>query len=219
MELDGSVRTSSGVQEDRLARPAVPEPDDGVLWRGVMNGDADALGDLFVRYHKEIYNFLFRRTGDWAEAEDLTSVVFLELWRGRKRAVRPGMVRAWIYGVAANVGNNSRRSRRRHAAALRRLPASVDTPDFAVDADQRLDDERKFKSARGRLERLSRHDRDVIALCVWADLTYEETAEALGVPVGTVRSRLSRAKARIKNNPASEPNTLHGWDEHEGVVR
>jgi RNA polymerase sigma factor (sigma-70 family) len=73
---------------------------------------------------------------------------------------------------------------------------------LADDADARLDDERRMRGVLKSLGRLPGREQDVLALCAWADLSYEEAAVALGVPVGTVRSRLSRARARLRElNP------------------
>jgi RNA polymerase sigma-70 factor (ECF subfamily) len=69
--------------------------------------------------------------------------------------------------------------------------------DFADDLDARIDAERQARELVGRLERLPGRHRDVVGLCVLAELTYEEAALALGIPVGTVRSRLSRARRRL----------------------
>ena len=74
-------------------------------------------GLLFERHARAIYN-CFRRTADWAVAEDLTSIVFLEAWRRRERELLPEKVLPWLYGIATNVIRNRRRSLRRHAAAL-----------------------------------------------------------------------------------------------------
>jgi RNA polymerase sigma-70 factor (ECF subfamily) len=182
-----------------------------------MEGDAEALGELFVLYQKGIYNFPFRQVGNWAEAEDLTSVVFLEIWRNRSRAIEPGMVRAWTFGVAANVSRNARRSRRRHAAALRRLSFDREMSDFSTASDSRVDDERRWKETAVLLSGLSRRDREVVALCGWAGFSYDEAALALGVPVGTVRSRLSRARARIKSNATNEASAVSGRLRQEGA--
>lgn len=173
-------------------------PTDDELWRRAGGGEAAAFGELFERHAKAVYNHLFRRTGDWSLAEELTSVVFLEAWR-RRSAVRieHESVLPWLLGVATNVLRNSWRSRRRHRAALERLPREA-AAGFADDADARLDDEARMKEILGRLRALPRREADVLALCVWASLTYEEAAVALDVPVGTVRSRLSRAKARLR---------------------
>jgi RNA polymerase sigma factor (sigma-70 family) len=80
---------------------------------------------------------------------------------------------------------------------MQRLPRERHD-DFAEDADERLDDERRMRTALRSLARLPRHEQEVLALCAWADLSYEAAALALDVPVGTVRSRLSRARERMR---------------------
>jgi len=172
--------------------------DDSTLWARSQAGDADAFGLLFERHAKAIYNYCFRRTGDWALAEDLLSVVFLEAWRRRKKELEPGMVLPWLYGIATNVLRNQWRSQRRYAAALRRVPGARDEPGFADAAESRIDDERRMREVLAVVAKLPRREQDVFALCAWAGLSYEEAATALGVPVGTVRSRLSRARARLR---------------------
>jgi RNA polymerase sigma-70 factor (ECF subfamily) len=102
-----------------------------------------------------------------------------------------------LLGVATNVLRNGWRSRTRRGAALARL-RPADEPNFADDVDGRLDDERAMRAVLGVLAQLPRREREVLSLCVWAELGYEEAAAALGIPVGTVRSRLSRARAHLR---------------------
>ena len=104
----------------------------------------------------------------------------------------------WLYGVATNVLRNHVRTLRRFRTALERLPAPEAEPDFADDAAQRLADRRRMRAVLAVFGRLPRRERDVLALCVWAELSYEEAAVALGLPVGTVRSRLARGRARLR---------------------
>jgi len=184
------------------------ETADSTLWARSRAGDKHAFGELFERHARTIYNFCFRRIGDWTVAEDLTSLVFLEAWRRRDKAVEPGKELPWLYGIATNVVHNRRRSERRHAAALRRMPAAERERGFAESADERLDDERSMKSALRLVSRLAKREQDVLVLCAWFELSYEDAALALGVPVGTVRSRLSRARAHLR-----ELDSLSG---HEG---
>lgn len=186
------------------------EPSDGTLWARARSGDEGAFGLLFERHARAIYNYCFRRTGDWATAEDLLSAVFLEAWRRRDQELDAEKVLPWLYGVATNVVRNRRRSQRRWAAALARFPAPQPEPDFASAADERVDDERTMRGALARLGSLPRREQDVFALCAWLELSYEEAAAALGIPVGTVRSRLSRARARLR-----EPERPSGHEEME----
>jgi RNA polymerase sigma factor (sigma-70 family) len=180
---------------------------DGDLWRRAVEGEPDAFGVLFERHAQAVYNYLFRRTADWALAEDMTSVVFVEAWRRRTDVrLERELLLPWLLGVATNVLRNKRRSQWRHRAALKRLPREH-AQDFADEANDRLDDERQMRTVLRTIAQLPRREQDVLALCAWAELSYEEAAVALGVPVGTVRSRLSRARARIR-----ELSAAHGHE-------
>jgi RNA polymerase sigma-70 factor (ECF subfamily) len=192
-----------GNSKPAIGHDEAMEPDDSALWSRSRTGDADAFGVLFERHASAIANYCFRRTGAWATAEDLLSIVFLEAWRRRNKELPAGVVLPWLYGIATNVVRNQRRSERRFAAALRRVPRPVPEPTFADAVDARLDDERRMGEALSLFARLPRREQDVVALCAWTGLTYEEAAIALDVPVGTVRSRLSRARARLRELDAA----------------
>jgi RNA polymerase sigma factor (sigma-70 family) len=179
-------------------------PSDADLWARSRAGDSDAFGLLFERHARLIYNYCFRRVGDSATAQDMLSMVFLEAWRRRDKALPPDKTLPWLYGIATNVTRHQRRSERRFAAALRRLPSSDAEPDFAGAADERLDYERQAQKALDLLKALPQREQDVFVLCAGMELSYEDAALALDLPVGTVRSRLSRARARLRElNPGS----------------
>jgi RNA polymerase sigma factor (sigma-70 family) len=174
------------------------EPTDAELWQRAAGGESAAFGTLFERHGRLVYNFCFRRTADWAQAEELTSVVFLEAWRRRREVhLEASSAIPWLLGVATNVLRNARRAQRRHRAALERLPREHE-PDFSTAVDARLDDERQMAAVLRVVGKLPRADQEILALCAWEGLSYEEAALALGTPVGTVRSRLSRARARLR---------------------
>ena len=178
------------------------------LWDRARRGDVEAFGRLFERHARAIYNFCFRRTADWSSAEDLTSIVFLEAWRRRDVELLPDKVLPWLYGIATNVVRNRRRSSRRHATALARFAPPDMPPDFTEEILDRLDDEREMAGVLRLVSRLPQRQQDVLALCVWTGLSYEDAALALGVPVGTVRSRLARARIRLRELAAASGHDL-----------
>jgi RNA polymerase sigma factor (sigma-70 family) len=202
----------------------VEEASDAALLARARAGDGEAFTGLYDRYADRIHSYCFRRTGSWATAQDLTSAVWLEAWRGRDRAEvhEDGSLSPWLFGVARNVIRNSERSLRRHRAALRRLPGPMDEPDHAELVTARLDDERRMAVVLEAVSRLPRREQDVLSLVAWADLSHAEIAAALGISVGTVKSRLSRARARLRLDeqaaggqppPAPAPTTANGSTE------
>jgi RNA polymerase sigma-70 factor (ECF subfamily) len=107
-------------------------------------------------------------------------------------------LRPFVLGVGLNVLRNQSRSARRHRAALARLPACEHLPDFADEVVERIADAEQVAAARTALDALNRAERDVVLLCGWSELNSAAAAEILGVAPGTVRSRLSRARARLR---------------------
>jgi RNA polymerase sigma factor (sigma-70 family) len=166
----------------------------------VRAGQPEAFSELFDECARLVYRHGLRATGDWSVAEEIVSLTFLEAWRLRG-TVRPdddAPLRPWVLGIAVNVTRNVARAGRRHQAAMSRLPPPADVPDFADELAGRLDDEAQLAAVQDALARLRRGEREVVALCVWDGLGYAEAAQALGVPVGTVRSRLSRARRKLR---------------------
>jgi len=178
----------------------VSELSDRVLWRQAGEGHAAAFGVLFERHAGRIYNYCFRRTGDWAAAEDLTSTTFLLAWRGHGRApLRAESALPLLYGIATNALRNHRRSLKRRRDAFARLPLErTEEPDFAEEGAMRLDDQAAMRRVLSVFTRLPRREQDVIALCDWSGLSYEDAALALDIPLGTVRSRLARGRRRLR---------------------
>jgi RNA polymerase sigma-70 factor (ECF subfamily) len=185
---------------------------DAELWALASAHDGGAFGRLFERHAAKVYNHCFRRTADWAVAEDLTSVVFLEAWRKRKQVhLSDESILPWLLAVANNCLRNTQRSRRRYRRLLAKLPPSAETPSFEAEVSERMDDVAITARLVQALGQLSRPDREIISLCDWAGLSYEGAADALGIPVGTVKSRLSRARDRLRGAlEAAEEDTLSG---------
>ncbi|MEU1183083.1 RNA polymerase sigma factor [Streptomyces sp. NPDC005820] len=176
----------------------------------VRGGEREAFAELYELHSTAVYHHALRLTGDWSAAEEVMSETFLAAWRGREDVeAGGGSLRPWLFGIATNKARNADRGLRRRLAFLARRSTEEAVDDFAEDVAGRVDDTRRLAEVRRVLGRLRRHEREVIALCAWGGLDYAQAAEALGVPVGTVRSRLSRARARLRTFVEEEGRTAH----------
>ena len=181
-----------------------------------MEGEPECFGLIFDRHGSAVFAYCRARSSDeiGESAADLVSVVFLEAWRRRRDVVLEGeSALPWLIGVARRVMLHRARTIRRHRAALARLPSarSVQVDDPADEVARRLDDTRRLSDVRRAFRQLRDRDREVLLVCVWGGMDYASAAVALGVPVGTVRSRLSRARARLTElaDRAPQPRSRH----------
>jgi RNA polymerase sigma factor (sigma-70 family) len=175
------------------------EPADAELWRRAVAGESQAFEQLFDRHANAIFAFCLRRTGDRGAAEDLMSTTFLHAWRRRAdmQLGTEGPV-PWLYGIAANLVRRHLRGVGRRQVAMGRVSAPGAEPDPSEEIADRLDGARRVDRTLQALQSLAESDQELFVLCVWQELSYEEAATALGIPVGTVRSRLSRARSRLR---------------------
>ncbi|WP_427164459.1 RNA polymerase sigma factor [Streptomyces sp. C1-1] len=169
----------------------------------VRNGDPDAFAELFDECARTVYNHAFRLTADWSAAEDVMSATFMEAWRRRASVEADGgSLRPWLLGIATNVARSQYRSNRRYRnaaiAAAAANAAEEQVEDHAEETVGRLDDRRRIAATLAALSLLKRPEREVLTLCLCEGMEYAEAARVLGVPVGTVRSRLSRARGKLR---------------------
>ena len=154
---------------------------------------------VFDAHFDAVHGYLRRRAGD--VAEDLAADTF-----ARALAAYPtfdpaqGDVRPWLLGIATNVVHGHRRSEARRLRAYAREAGRSGVAAADHDAEARVDASEEARRAAVAIAGLSREDRDVLLLVAWADLSYEEVAAALAIPVGTVRSRLHRARAAVRSH-------------------
>jgi RNA polymerase sigma factor (sigma-70 family) len=179
-ELFGLSRRCRGMEpllsDARILRDSVSDP--------------AVFSSLYERHLRAVANYVGRRTGPEL-TEDLTAEVFVRAFR--KRAVFRddyGSALPWLLGIANNLIADHRRAERRRLETLQRLasarPVSSETT-VGVLAPELV----------GELLRLPPEDRDTLLLVVWGELSYAEAATALGVPIGTIRSRIARARQRL----------------------
>ena len=151
---------------------------------------------LFERHFDEIHRYLRRRLP--GQAEEIASDVFTVAFDARRR-FRPHGDSAlpWLYGIASNLLFKRRRTEARELRAYARSWGER-PPDVVEETEalERADAERRSAVLAAALARLSAADRNTLLLYALADLSYDEVAAALDVPVGTVRSRLARARRR-----------------------
>jgi RNA polymerase sigma factor (sigma-70 family) len=173
-------------------------PADEVEWRKAVAGDGDAFGRLFDRHRRRVQLHCLRLAPTYADAEDVVAIAFLEAWRHRDR-VRfvDGSMLPWLLVTATNSSRNVTRAARRYRDALTRLPPPEPVPDHAAEIGG--------TDVEQALSKLSLNDQRIVSLCVLEGYSEREAAQVLGVPPGTVKSRLSRAKARLRNLLALNP--------------
>lgn len=173
--------------------------DDPQLWERTRSGDAEAFGDLYERHGRAVHSYCLWRTADVLGAEDATATVFLEAWRKRRRlTLTTDSAAPLLLGIANNVVRRQWRSQRRYRDTLERARNVGQIPaDPEAEAIARVDAIQQVRDGGKAIRALPRREREVLALLAWSDLSYGEIAEALGLPVGTVRSRLARARTRL----------------------
>jgi RNA polymerase sigma-70 factor (ECF subfamily) len=154
---------------------------------------------VYGRHMGVVHRYLRWRVGEDA-AQDLTAEVFVRAFRGRARYdLRHDTALPWLLGIASNLIGDHRRAERRRLATIQRL----------VDGGGQDEIERETCDLSAELvhalRQLSAKDRDALLLVVWGELSYAETARALDVPVGTVRSRIARARERLRTTKSVRP--------------
>jgi RNA polymerase sigma factor (sigma-70 family) len=161
--------------------------------------DPARFGEIFDRHATVVFRYLVRRVGV-DDAELLLGDVFRVAFEKRTTydVARPS-ARPWLYGIATNLLAHQRRSEARRIAATARLLAGQVLPDDSTDqVVARLDALELWPHVAKAVALLPEGERDVLLLYVWEELSYAEIATALDIPVGTVRSRLNRARLSLR---------------------
>ena len=177
--------------------------DAAIIARSVQ--EPEIFSTIFDRHAPYIHRYLARRLGVPA-ADDLVAETFLAAFRRRDRFdITCPNARPWLYGIATNIAGQHRRTEEReHRLRQAYVPATSE----ASHAD-RVATVVTAQSLRrlllDALALLSDGDRDVLLLIAWEELTYDEVAAALAIPVGTVRSRLNRARRLLREQLGGEP--------------
>jgi RNA polymerase sigma-70 factor (ECF subfamily) len=176
----------------------VRELDDGEIVRRCRRGDDDAWQLLMSRYRQRVFYLAYQFVGDFAEAEDLSQDIFLKLYGSLHRFDESQSFKAWMTAVGRNYLIDHYRRHRKHRRlldsgddALRAIPDKRESPVGDAERHERSEILRKGLASLPEVLRKAVILRDV------QDMSYEEIATKLGVPVGTVKSRINRGRAEL----------------------
>lgn len=170
------------------------------LVRAAAEGDQDAFAQLVALHEKRVYALAVRMTGRQEDAADVAQDAFLAAWRGLPSFRGEAGFATWLYRLTANAAiDHLRRSRRqRSEASLDDGELGLDAVDSAPTPQEQAESESLREAVRWGMGELSREHRQVLELREYRELSYEEIAGQLGVDLGTVKSRLSRARGALR---------------------
>ena len=185
---------------------ADPPEADAECWRKAALGDHAAFAELFERYAEAVWNHAYRLTGEWAQADDICANTFLAAWRKRREVtlIRDSAL-PWLYTVAGNLVRNERRSIGRFRRALKRIPVDGTSADHADAVAGRIDDDRRMKQVAEAIRRLPPGERAAFELCLLGEVETADAAVVLGISEASLRTRLSRARARVRTYLEEQP--------------
>jgi RNA polymerase sigma factor (sigma-70 family) len=204
-----SGQAAPGMPDDDVGRTGSadgPRRTDAEIVRASIR-DPRRFGEIFDRYADDILRYASARLGSDL-AQDVTAETFLAAFGARSRYDQSREnARPWLYGIAVRQIGKHTRAERRYRQALSRIQTETVTADFGDRVADRVTAEQLRPRLSAVLSGLPRKDRELLLLVAWTDLTYEESAQALGVSVSAVKSRLHRIRVRIRQalgetNPA-----------------
>lgn len=193
------------VSEDKKSIPIISTLQDEVLMEHIVRGSEAAFATLVDRYRGRIINLVCRFINDRDRAQEIAQEVFLRIYVHRERYRPSGKFSTWMYTIAVNLAKNEirRRVRARHIVSLDGLlEVAGDSSRFVADRgpgpDRRLRQREVQEWVGKALAELPDKYREVIVLRDVQQLSYEEIEKVLGIPGGTVRSRINRARSALQ---------------------
>ena len=175
------------------------EVNDDQLIAQTLEGNRDAFGELVTKYQVRLYNTMIQIVGSTEDAYDVTQDAFLQAYLRLDTFRRSSKFYTWLYRIAFNVAVGMRRRHRSHRMAE---SLQMELHDRLLDRENRPEEnlisQENIKTVRDAVERLEHEFRSVVILRELEEFSYEEIAEILEIPIGTVRSRLHRARMLIR---------------------
>lgn len=197
--------------------------DEAKLIKQVVDGDNEAFALLVKAYEDKVYNLCLRMCGDREEARDLAQEAFIKAWRGLRFYKHEAAFSTWLYRLTGNVCiDYLRRKKRRAAVSLTSSDeeeTQLEIPDPTPTPEEQTLDLSTRQAVSDAMEKLEEDFRMVLTLRVMEERSYDEIAEIMDLKVGTVKSRLARAREKLKKillqsgNELFEQNVKHHREE------
>ena len=198
LRTESTARAGDAVQHRKHLR----ELGDSAVVQAFLDGDQRAFGELVRRYDNRLVNFVYRTVGDRERAQDLVQETFVRVYRHLERFDQTKKFSTWIYTIASNLAKNELRNRSRNPLVLfQAIKQNWDADHRPLeweDTQYKPDDLYRKRFLREKVEeavaQLPEHHRIVFVLRELEGKTYEEISDITGVNLGTVKSRLNRAR-------------------------
>lgn len=178
-----------------LAASAMPAIDEKQIIKRIARGDREALSELYTRYQRLLFHYLLQLTPDYGLAEELLQDTLVAVWKSARSFEGRSSVQTWLIGIARRQAHNTLRQRKLPLAGeseMDGLAAADVEPEAFMLASIACEE---LTILFGRLAPLHR---EVLTLVFVQELSYQETSEILGVPIGTVKSRLNNARRALR---------------------
>jgi RNA polymerase sigma-70 factor (ECF subfamily) len=177
-------------------------PTDEELIARFQEGDVYAFEQIVHRYKDPLINFVYHFLGDRIDAEDVVQETFLRVFKKKQLYQSIAKFSTWIYTIAGNLAKTElRRRRRRRILSLTRMgheDKDYEVPDIYSSPERMVDSDMKEKEIRKEIEALPVKFREVVVLRDIQEFSYEEISTILGIPLGTVKSRVNRGRLRLQ---------------------
>lgn len=183
--------------------------------RRAQRGDTKAFEALLSAYEKPVYNLCLRMTGNAEDAADLTQEAFLKIWRGLENYKFESSFSTWVYRLTTNVSIDFLRGKKRRQTVSITVEeedgvAELEVPDPAPLPEEQLLLREKKAQIASAMNQLDEEARLILTLRILEDLSYEEIARVTGLKDGTVKSRLARARLKLKKILTESGNIVSG---------
>ncbi|HVB75148.1 MAG TPA: RNA polymerase sigma factor [Ktedonobacteraceae bacterium] len=177
------------------AQPVTPVADESLVIRRIAAGDREALSELYTRYQRTLFNYLLQLTSDYGLAEEILQDTLVAVWKSAHRFEGRSSLQTWLIGIARRQAHNTLRQRSLPLACedeLEGLAASEPEPEAFTLASVARDE------LAAAFRQLAPLHREALVLIFVQELSYQETATILEVPVGTVKSRICNARRALR---------------------